>query len=152
METYKIDTDSWLYKFCREIVGVPYRVNNICDYRRIVIKAFFVATLGTLLACLVVWLFSTILVHMVLAAIFAFFYGASMFTPPAIAGYIMSTVGLLCVGFCYGFNKVRDKVSEATTRKQPNIVVQSYLNWKEKYCTKVEFIGSDAEYHKRDNW
>jgi hypothetical protein len=117
--------------------------SNICEYtRHVLFGSLFAIVIGLIIAFI-----GMVLSHMLFAIGFSLVYGILIFTDPAIAGFITTSIGL----FWFGMWKLTESAKEHRRnapdepKKPDGFVKHAYKSWKEKYCVKVEFTNRPVE-------
>ena len=144
MEKHTINTKSWHYKFINRFkpFGTYDRPEDICEYRRWFINAFF--------RMLVIYFMITLFILVPLTitgAWVAAWYSTGVWgeMPAPVAFFWIVVFGCVVtavfgyLGSVYNDWKEARKESQPVVAKKPGTVAVAYRALKQKYCVKVEF-------------
>jgi hypothetical protein len=143
MKTFKVNRDSWHYRFQDAMEVDPWQRTDFCSYWRGFVIACIMATFFTALSVsMVVWIaWTSYLIGDVLS-----YY--SMDLPLGFDGYLLAIVqafsGLTVMAviayviWLLSGVGIRGKSRNDET-KQPGLFKTKYQSWKDRVCYKVEF-------------
>lgn len=144
MNTFKINTNSWHYKFQDAMETYPSTRTDFCSYWRGLVWAFLkvvfaiIAVTGFLVG---VGVITHVIGYLLLKPIYPDFIETT-------AGSIVSMLVGIVVSAIIGaipfvwdhYKKRRKEFKTITHQHQPGILKTKYRAWKDKVCYKVEFI------------
>jgi hypothetical protein len=142
MKTFKVNRNSWHYRFQDTMEVDPHWRTNFCSYWRGLVIAFVLAgfTTALIVACIGLAAVAASLVGSLIIAIwnhqFAFSFWGSI-----LGGFIGLAVIAACVGFWWLIKIRLNKRTESgnVSERQPGVIATKYRSWKDKVCYKVEF-------------
>lgn len=146
MMTLKLNRDSWHYKFVKNVVGMPWYVNDICSYT----TRFFWSVVLSLLASIVVLAVTGILLSGVYGWVQLFLghpptKGHDGFAPFMVIDALIVVAAVIITAF-FGIKKgvlaFADYLSDnakPTTPKEPWLIETMYKHFKEKTCVQIDW-------------
>lgn len=144
MNTFKINTNSWHYKFQDTMETYPNTRTDFCSYWRGLVWAFFkvVFAIVAVTAFLVgVGVVSHVIGYLLLALIYHDFLETTAgFVVSMLIGIVVTAI-IAAIPFVWDHYKKRWKETKnIAVQSQPSILKTKYRAWKDKVCYKVEFI------------
>lgn len=132
MEKYKINRDSWHYKFNTLYLNKiekevwEYQVSSFCEYWGEVIAKMLLLLVTFMMIIFVLFVLAITITFAIMEAV-AFF--------TVILGMVAIAAVWYSVGQLLSFWKNKPKNED----EQPSLVKQKYISWKEKFCLMVEY-------------
>lgn len=132
MKTFKVNRNSWHYRFQDAVETDPHLRKDFCSYWRGLVYAFLKVV--WLMFALVAIAITTLFVFNIIGSLVVFF------AYPDITWSFLNEVSATLLGgsifsiALYIWYKIANAVD-----KQPSLIATKYRSWKDKVCYKVEF-------------
>lgn len=151
MKTLKFSKKSWHYQMAiaagyhpgrsRDPVTGEYteKFGDICSYYTAVVKWFAVMALSMVVLIAV----SVVTFEFLFGVVFSLYYWSFMFSGIGTAALVVIMVlgaamlALFALGVVIG---VKDAIKDNIKAKPDSFVSSAYRSWKDKFCSRIEFI------------
>lgn len=119
-----------------------YNNHDICTYTKYVLGGLLVVLI--LLAGFAV--VSAAVIHMIMGFAFSIYFGTFLMTEIGVVGLLTSGVLALLFVVVYAKNRYDNyKWNKTYKKSEPGFISIAYRSWKDKFCTRITFVGNEDE-------